>query len=67
MRKKCCVWQVIGLVLALAGIAAAVVMFLKRHCDTPAEDAGEEDLVEYLTDNEDADREVQEIAADSDD
>ena len=53
MKKKCNLFAVIGAIVALAGIAAAVWAFLNRRRlalpETP-EDTEEEDLVEYLED-----------------
>ena len=45
---KCCWGTVIAILAALLGVAAAVMVLLRRHRTACAEELEDEDLVEYL-------------------
>ena len=51
-NKKCCWGVVIAVLIALLGAAAAVMVLLRRHHTACTEELDDEDLVEYLGNEE---------------
>ena len=51
-NKKCCWGAVIAVLIALLGAAAAVMVLLRRHLTACTEELDDEDLVEYLCNDE---------------
>lgn len=47
-KCKCCWGTVIAVLVALLGVAAAVMVLLRRHHTACTEELDDEDLVEYL-------------------
>lgn len=63
MKKKCSPFSIITMVVALAGLAVAVAALLDRRCCALCEDLEDEDLVEYLGDEEDTDDAMEDAPA----
>lgn len=53
MKKKCSLFTIITLLIALAGLTVSILALLNRRCGALCEDLDDEDedLVEYLDDD----------------